>query len=71
MLETILENKIGQIVISVILGLGLATIFKKVCTGNNCLVIQSPNLKDLEKYYYKIDDECYKYKPYATSCDVS
>jgi hypothetical protein len=69
MLEQIFENKIGQIVVSVILGLGLATVFKRVCTGDNCIVIESPDMKEINKYYYKIDEQCYKYKPYATTCD--
>lgn len=69
MFEQILENKFGQIAVSVILGLGLATVFKKVCHGNNCVVIQSPDVKEVEKYYYKIDDDCYKYKAYDTKCE--
>lgn len=68
MFAELLENKMGQILISVILGLGLATVFKKVCTGNNCIIIQSPDVKEVEKFYYKIDDDCYKYKAYATQC---
>lgn len=71
MLEHILENKIGQILISVILGLGLATIFRKVCSGTNCILIKSPSLEEVNKYYYKIDEDCYKYKPYATQCDAN
>lgn len=70
MIQDLLENKTGQIIISVILGLGLATLFRQVCKGNNCIVIQSPDMKELEKYYYKIDSNCYKYKPYATSCEL-
>jgi hypothetical protein len=68
MIKDLLESPTGQIIISVILGLGLATLFRKVCTSNNCIVIKGPNLKDLEKYYYKVDGDCYKYTPYVTNC---
>ena len=71
MLEQILENKIGQILLSMVLGLGLAAIFRKVCSGNNCIVVQSPNLQDIKKYYYKIDEDCYRYEPYATKCEAT
>jgi hypothetical protein len=68
MIEDLLNTPIGQILISVILGLGLATVFKKICKGQNCIVIQSPDIKEIEKYYYKVDDNCFKYTPYVTQC---
>ena len=64
-----MNNKIGQIIISIILGLGLAALFKKVCSGNSCIVIQGPKRSEVEKYYYKFNDECFKYTPYAAPCE--
>lgn len=69
MISDILNSKMGQIIISIILGLGLATIFKKVCKDDNCIIIKSPNIKDIEKYYYKINDDCFRYTPYVTKCN--
>lgn len=71
MIKEILEEKMGQVIISVILGLGLASLFRKICNGDNCIIIKSPDLKDLKKYYYKIDSQCYKYEPYSTSCELN
>jgi hypothetical protein len=68
MIKDLLESKSGQIIISIILGLGLATLFRKVCSGNNCIIIKGPNFKEVEKYYYKVDDDCYKYTPIVTKC---
>lgn len=68
MITDLLESKAGQIIISVILGLGLATIFRKACKDNSCVVVKGPPLKDVDKYYYKLEDDCYKYTPYATKC---
>lgn len=69
MIEKLLNDKKGQIILSIILGLGLATIFRKVCTDNSCVVVKGPNKKDLEKYYYKIEDDCFKYTPYSSKCE--
>ncbi len=69
MFNFFLESKLGQIVFSIILGLGLAAVFRKACTGPNCLVIQGPKLSEVNKYVYKLDEECYKYTPYATACE--
>lgn len=69
MLGKILNTKEGQILVSIILGLGLATIFRKVCKDNQCIIIKGPSKQETEKYYYKLDGDCYKYTPYATKCE--
>jgi hypothetical protein len=58
----------GSIVISIVIGFGLATFFRKVCKGRACLVVRSPPLADLKKNLYKIDGQCFKYRPYAVPC---
>jgi len=68
MIGKFLESKVGQIIISIILGFGLATIFRKVCKDNNCIMIQGPKVSEVNKYFYKIDESCYKYTPYVTPC---
>ncbi len=67
MIKSIFESQLGCIIISLILGLGLAALFKKVCKGD-CVVIKAPNTSDVKNYYYKIDDDCYKYEPEVTTC---
>lgn len=64
-----METRSGSIFISILLGLGLASMFHFVCKKDSCMVIKAPPLKELDDYYYKIDNTCYKYKPYVTKCD--
>ena len=64
----ILEDNTGRIIISIILGLGLASLFKKVCHGRNCIVIKGPKPKELDNQIYKYEDKCYKYKAKQTKC---
>jgi hypothetical protein len=64
----IFETEGGKKILSIILGLGLASLFRQVCKGNKCLIIKGPKISDISKSIYKIDKECYKYKPYATKC---
>lgn len=68
MLGKFMDNPMGRIVISILLGLGLATLFRKACSGNHCIVIAGPKLSDVQKHYYKIDDDCFKYTPYQVTC---
>jgi hypothetical protein len=68
MITDVFKTDNGVILLSVILGFGLATVFKKVCTGNSCIVIKGPPMKEIKDTYYRIDDECFKYTPYVTKC---
>jgi hypothetical protein len=70
MISKILDHPTGRIIISILLGLGLATLFRKACTGNNCIVVTGPKASDVQKHYYKVDDDCFKYTPYQVSCEV-
>lgn len=64
------DSDLGLKFISILLGFGLASLFRQVCKDDRCRVIKSPtNLKEIEKSIYKIDDKCYKYKPVPTICD--
>lgn len=58
----------GSRILSVILGLGLASLFRKVCSGDRCVVVKGPKLADVAKHTYRIDERCYVYKPVATTC---
>lgn len=69
MLAKIMDDPIGRIVISILLGFGLATLFRKVCSGQSCVIVKGPSPAEISKYYYKIDQDCYKYTPYQTTCD--
>lgn len=68
MITDVFKTDNGIIILSIILGFGLATVFKKVCTGNKCIVITGPPMKEIKDTYYRIDDECFKYTPYVTKC---
>lgn len=68
MLTEIFKSKESLILLSVILGFGLATMFKKVCKDQTCIVIKGPTMKEIKDVIYRIDDTCYKYTPEATKC---
>jgi hypothetical protein len=60
--------KNNSIIISVILGLGLAALFRRVCDGKKCIIVEGPPLRETEKYYYQIHENCYKYTPVVSEC---
>ncbi len=58
----------GTIIVSVILGLGLAAIFRKACKGKECVVIRAPPLSRTEGHVYRIEDDCYTYARAPAQC---
>ena len=70
-LERFIQTDAGKILMSIILGVGLATLFKVSCKDRNCLLLKAPPLNELKDKIYKVDDKCYKFKPTQTKCDAS
>lgn len=64
----LMNTETGTNIVSIILGLGLAAIFRKACKDNSCILIKGPPSQDVQKYTYKINDQCFKYTPVVTQC---
>lgn len=62
------KTNIGSIIVSFILGLALASLFKRTCSDGKCVVIKGPPLKQIEGKVFAFDNKCYKYKAEASSC---
>lgn len=69
--KRLLYTDLGRIILSIILGLGLATLFRKICTDKSCLRFNGPIISDLEGKTYKHGDKCYKYSANTDKCDTT
>lgn len=65
------HSETGKHMLSIILGLGLASLFRIVCKGKNCIIFKAPPLTDIKDKVFKQNDKCYKYTPVSTKCDAS
>lgn len=70
-IRRLLYGQYSKYVISVILGFGLATLFRKVCKERNCLIFKGPNINNIENKIYKYDDKCYTLKHKSVQYDKS
>jgi len=61
----------GQVVLSIVLGLGLASLFRKVCDDRNCIVFNGPIISDIEGKTFKHGEKCYKYHMHSDKCDAT
>ncbi len=68
-ISRILNTPMGRIFISLLLGLGLATMFRKACTDGSCLSFNGPVINEVDGKTYKFGEYCYKYDLFPTKCD--
>ena len=70
-LERFVQTETGRTLMSVILGVGLATLFKVSCKDRNCLLMKAPALEQFKDKIYKVDDKCYTFNSTQTKCDTT
>jgi hypothetical protein len=61
----------SDIVISLLLGFGLATMFRAECKDKKeCIDFRAPPLKDFNEKSFKLEDgKCYTFTPTLSKCD--
>ena len=68
-LSKFVHSETGKYLMSVLLGLGLATFFRQICSGKKCVVSKAPPLDEIEDKIYKFDGKCKKLEKNAEQCE--
>lgn len=68
-IKRLLNTQMGIVLISILLGLGLATLFRGTCTNKTCIDFNGPLISEIDGKVYKFGEECYKYKLESASCN--
>ena len=68
-IQKILYSKEGRYMISILLGFGLASFFKKACNDRNCLAFFAPPVEKVKDKVFEFDDKCYQFKSRGTVCN--
>ena len=63
------KSNSGKYIMSIILGIGLATFFRSVCKGKDCFIYHAPPLDEIDDKIYKFDGKCYKFESVNTKCN--
>lgn len=61
----------GRLLMSILLGFGLASLFRTVCKDKNCIIFHAPPLEKIQEKIYKHANKCYKYEPVSTKCNAN
>ena len=70
-IRRLINGAFGRGIISILLGLGLATLFRRVCKDRNCLIFKAPEITKIENQIFEFDDKCYKFTPEVKRCDMT
>ena len=65
------HTETGKIIMSILLGFGLASLFRTVCKDKDCLLFYAPPLDKIKDKIYKSGEKCVKYSHVSTKCDAN
>jgi len=65
------HTKTGKYIMSLLLGFGLATLFRKTCKKQDCIRFKGPSKNDIKDKTYKFNNDCYKFESNAVTCDIN
>jgi|TARA_B100000902_G_C27021509_1_gene769849 hypothetical protein len=68
-LRRLIYSDVGKYVFSILLGLGLATLFRKVCNDRSCLVFHAPHIDKIRGQVFDFDGKCYTFEEKAERCN--
>ena len=69
MIADFLHSYIGGLIISILWGLGLAVLFRRVCVSRECIEIYGPPPQEVHNKKVRWDNKCYIIEPKEASCD--
>ena len=68
--EKFMKDNNAKYLISILIGLGLATIFRKSCKNDDCYVFKGPYSSEILDKIYSFNDKCYKFYPKSITCNT-
>lgn len=71
MIEQFAKDPTARSVVFVLLGFGLAAMFRSSCKGQRCVVVEAPDPKKIEGKTFAFDGKCYKFEANTVSCPGS
>lgn len=67
-LQKILNSDAGKYIISILLGIGLSTLFRNACNDRKCIVFKAVAPEKVNDKIFKIGNDCYQYRSKQIEC---
>ena len=68
-LTRLLNTKNGRIFISIILGIGIASLFRVSCSGSSCITLMQPELNEVQDKIFRSNKQCFNYHMINEKCN--
>lgn len=68
-LGKLVHTSTGKIIMSIILGLGFASLFRKVCKSYDCIQLFAVPLDKIEGKIFQMGNKCVKYNYETAKCE--
>ncbi len=66
--ERFFHTPTGGIIMSVVLGFGLSSLFRQVCNNYNCVHFVAPSLSKIQNKIFAFGNKCISYSYIPTKC---
>jgi hypothetical protein len=70
-INTFLHTNNGKVLLSIILGIGLSTLFRKVCKDRSCIVFKAPNIDEIKDKIFEFNNKCFKFEGSIAKCETN
>jgi len=67
-IKRFIYSKFGRYVMSMLLGFGLASLFRRACKERNCLKFVGAPIDKIDKQIFEYNNICYTFEDKAESC---
>ena len=67
-LEALIKIPHMATLISLVLGFGLAAIFRPLCKGPDCVILRGPPISDIRGSVYQFGSKCVEFVPKTIAC---
>jgi hypothetical protein len=68
---TYMENPWFAAFVSFMIGFGLASMFRPLCNGSECIVIHGPPVKDVVDKVYQMGERCVEFTTEVVECPAT
>ena len=63
------NNKVAKVILSIIWGLALGSLFRKTCLDRNCIIFRAPDPKEVTSGTYEFGaNNCYRFETEMANC---
>lgn len=68
-IQKLLNSDAGKYIVSILLGIGLSTLFRNACNDRKCIVFKAVSPEEVRNKIFKVGEKCYKYNSEQIDCN--